>query len=158
LTVSGKATALRTLAMSAMTAELCAAGGLAVARQGDVVDATHTFRNALLYELSVQQVVQKIQQLYLQQQQIDGGCGAARELGHLAIDATPVTGIIGIEIDADRDPCGAARDDRIDIAHICTGAVVIDHAQFHSFHRIIFSHVNLMEIQIAGMERKEPRS
>jgi hypothetical protein len=33
---------------------------------------------------------------------------AAFQIGNLAVDATPVAGIVGIQIDADRDTAGAA--------------------------------------------------
>ncbi len=113
--------------------KLRAAGGFTVARQGDVVDASHVFRHTILHKITMQNVVQKIVQLLFQQNQIDVRCSAAHEVGHLAIHASPVAGIVGVEIDTDRQASGATRDDGIDVAQIRAIAVVIDDAERNNF-------------------------
>ena len=60
-----------------------------------------------------------------EQRQIDFRRRAALQIRHLAVDARPVAGVVGVEIDADRHPAGAARHDRVDVGHPGAVAVVI---------------------------------
>ncbi len=107
--------------------ELLCAGRFAVAGERDVVDAARLGRHAL-HEVAVLQFVQKAAQLFFQQGQIDRWCRAACEIGHLAVDAAPVAGVVGIEVDADGDAARAARDDRIDVAQSGAVAAVVGDA------------------------------
>ena len=109
--------------------EFLRAGRLAVAGNGDVIDAARFGWHAL-HEITVLQFMQKTAQFFFQQRQIDWRRRAAHKFGHLAVDAAPVAGIVGIQVDADGDSACAARDDRIHIAQSCAVAAVVGSAQF----------------------------
>lgn len=69
--------------------------------------------------------MQKIPQLLFQFDQINNRCSPALKIRHLAVNAAPVTCIVGVEINSDGNSAGTARDDRINVGQPGTVAAVI---------------------------------
>ena len=69
----------------------------------------------LEHEGARQRLTKKPRQLGLQAIQIDSRRSATLEVFHLAINTSPVTGIVRVQVDADRHSTSPTRDDGIDI-------------------------------------------
>ena len=95
--------------------ELRRTGWLAIAGKGDIHQTTRLRRHLALHEVAVQRIFQKARQFGLEPIQIDGWRPTPAQIVDLAIEARPVAGIIGIEVDADRDATSPPRDNGIDV-------------------------------------------
>src|SRR5450759_2966648 len=78
-----------------------------------------------MHEIAVQQFIEKIAQLVFQDDQVYRRRSTTGQIGNLAVDAAPVAGVVGIEVDADRNTSGTARHHRIDVTQSRAVAVMI---------------------------------
>ncbi len=112
----------------------------AITRQRNVIEPPHTFWHVTLHEVTMQQGLQSGMKLMLQQFEINCRCVSSHKVRHLAIDTTPITGIVRVQIDTQRYPACPSRYHGIHISQAGNITAMIIDIQCFSYQLNRFSH------------------
>jgi len=105
--------------------KLAGTGWLAIAREGDVLEAARVCGNVQLHEVAMQYVGQQLPQFPFKLLQVDGRRRSARQFRYLAVDAAPVACIVRIEVDADGNAARTPGEHRVNVSHARAVTVVV---------------------------------
>ncbi len=105
--------------------KLARAGRFAIPRKGDIDHPPGLWRRVPFQIIAMEHRGEEHTQFRFQPTEVDRRWPAARQVGHLAVDAAPIAGVVRVQVDADRHATRAPGNHRIDIGHAAAVAIVI---------------------------------